>query len=167
MVGRAGWSRVGWGGHDVEWIILVGGGAGERKEQGCDWFHMRRRRRRLAWDACAMNQLSKYGPCSSSQHTHPFPVQSGWASLLPVYLSLLLSHVYYSTLLTVMEESPWVNLSYIILHSMYFSQHINLYCKWQWHSQRQRYRQDPRLSWQGHAGHGWRQDSINPCSKIY
>lgn len=35
-------------------------------------------RRRLGWravDACTMNQLSKYGPCSSSQHTHPLPAQ--------------------------------------------------------------------------------------------
>lgn len=66
-------------------------------------------RRRLAWragNACTVNQLSKYGPCSSSQHTHPLPVQRGWTStLLPVYLSPLLSHVYYSTLLSVKEEA--------------------------------------------------------------
>ncbi len=55
---------AGWGGHDVKWIILVGGETREREEQGCDWLHMRRRQRG-AGDACTMNQLSKYGPCSS------------------------------------------------------------------------------------------------------
>lgn len=74
-------------------------------------------KRRLVWragDACAMNQLSKYGPCSSSQHAHPLPVQSGWTSppLLPVYLPLLLPHAYHSTLLTMMEESSQVSASH-------------------------------------------------------
>lgn len=99
----------------MERIILVGGGAREREEQGGDCGGGGRRR--LAWraeDAWVMNQLSKYGPCFSSPHTHPLPVQSGQTSLLLVYLSLSLSHIYCSNLITVMEESPRVNRSHIL-----------------------------------------------------
>lgn len=47
----------------MERVILVGGGAREREEQGGDCGG--RGSRRLAWraeDAWVMNQLSKYGP---------------------------------------------------------------------------------------------------------
>lgn len=50
----------------MERVILVGGGAREREEQGGDCGG--RGRGRLAWraeDAWVMNQLSKYGPCFS------------------------------------------------------------------------------------------------------
>lgn len=79
-------------------------------------------RRRLAWragDACAMNQLSKYGPCFSLQYIHPVLVRSGWTSLLPVYL--LLSLPYYSTLLTVMEEAlPTTQYVFLSACSLYY-----------------------------------------------
>lgn len=83
------------------WVEELGGGrnkavTGSTQEGGG--------KRRLAWrvgDACAMNQLSKYGLCSSLQHTHPLPLQSAWIlPLLQVHLSLLLSHIYYSNLST-------------------------------------------------------------------
>lgn len=106
MVCRAGrgeedmmWSELSW------WVEEQGRGR-NRAVTGSTWGGGRRRLVWRAGDACAMNQLSKYGPCSSQQHTHPLPVQSGWTSpLLPVYLSLFLSHVYCSTLLTVLQEA--------------------------------------------------------------
>lgn len=128
MVCWAGW---GWGRHDVEWIILVCGRVRKREEQGGDWGGGGGGRRRLgqrAGDACAMNQLSKYGPCSSSQHTHPLPVQSGWKSL--VHLLFLLAHIYYSTLLTVMEEAPQVNRSHILTAQYVFFSANSLYYRW-------------------------------------
>lgn len=98
-------------------------------------------RRRLAWragDACAMNQLSKYGPCCSLQHTHPLPAQSGWTSPLPpVYLLLLLSHVHNYTLLSAMEEACQVKVSHILTapHVLLSatgcsSMHINTFRTW-------------------------------------
>lgn len=111
--------RAGWGAENTMWSELSwwvderNRVVTEEEEAGGGW--------RKAGDACAMNQLSKYGPCSSLQHTHPLPVQSGWTSLLLVYILLLLTQIYYSTLLTVMEEAPRINRSHIRM-TQYVSQ---------------------------------------------
>lgn len=78
-------------------------------------------RRRLVWragDACAMNQLSKYGPCSSSQHARPLPAQSGWTSPSSSSSSAsppLPRTVYHCTLLETMRECPQHHSLYLSL----------------------------------------------------
>ncbi len=72
--------RAGWGEEDTMWNELSWWveEQGRGRNSAVTGFTLGGGgRRRLAWragDACAMNQLSKYGPCSSSQYTHPLLV---------------------------------------------------------------------------------------------